>query len=164
MPNNEGPAMPMYELEQAQLTPLMSALVGLPPPMNNFGTLPVGYMNVSKEYEAMSAHLNALQLLEQYAALQKQHKKGFFAGVLSEFDVLPSDAVKTYKEEILKLHKKREYLHSIAKSQVIMSQALEGIDYYHGYYRRALLLSTTSTFLGWIFYSKVVKQVQKLLG
>ncbi|XP_016929500.3 GPI ethanolamine phosphate transferase 1 [Drosophila suzukii] len=152
MPNNEGPAMPMYELEQAQLTPLMSALVGLPPPMNNFGTLPVGYMNVSKEYEAMSAHLNALQLLEQYAALQKQHKKGFFAGVLSEFEVLPSDAIKTYQEGILKLHKEREYLHSIAKSQVIMSQALEGIDYYHGYYRRVLLLSTTSTFLGWIFY------------
>ncbi|XP_017066637.1 GPI ethanolamine phosphate transferase 1 [Drosophila eugracilis] len=152
MPNNEGPAMPLYELEQAQLTPLMSALVGLPPPMNNFGTLPLGYLNVSKEYEAVASHLNALQLLEQYVALQEQHKKGFFAAVLSEFDILTTEAVKRYKDEILKLHKNREYINSMSRSQLVMLQALEGIDYYHGYYRRALLISTTFSFLGWIFY------------
>ncbi|XP_043662944.1 GPI ethanolamine phosphate transferase 1 [Drosophila teissieri] len=152
MPNNEGPAMPLLELEQAQLTPLMSALVGLAPPMNNFGTLPMGYLNVSTEYEAMAAHINALQLLEQYVALQKQHKKGFFADILLEFDVLTTDAITAYKDTILQLQKNREYSLCIVRSQVIMSQALEGIDYYHGYYRRVLLLSTTSTFLGWMFY------------
>ncbi|XP_017120278.1 GPI ethanolamine phosphate transferase 1 [Drosophila elegans] len=152
MPNNEGPAMPLHELEQAQLTPLMSALVGLPPPMNNFGTLPVGYMNVSREYEAMACHLNALQLLEQYEALLKQHRKGFFAEVLSEFDALSADVIKGYKDDFLQLKKKREYSLAMAKSQAVMVQALEGIDYYHGYYRRALLLSTTSTFLAWMFY------------
>ncbi|XP_017049740.1 GPI ethanolamine phosphate transferase 1 [Drosophila ficusphila] len=152
MPNNEGPAMPMYELEQAQLTPLMSALVGLAPPMNNFGTLPIGYMNVSKEYEAIANYLNALQLLEQYVALQEVHKKGMFAMVLSEFNVLSTEAIKSYKDSIVKLQKNREYTKALARSQVIMAQALDGIDYYHGYYRRALLLCTTSTFLGWIFY------------
>ncbi|KAH8309202.1 hypothetical protein KR059_006857 [Drosophila kikkawai] len=152
MPNDQGPPMTLLELEQAQLTPLMSALIGLPPPMNNFGTLPIGYMNVSTEYEAMAAYLNALQLLEQYETLQKQHNRGFFAGLLPAFRHLPPDAIKAYKTNIKKLRKQKEHILSQVKSQMMMQHALQGIDYYHGYYRSALLMSTTATFLGWIFY------------
>ncbi|KAH8291179.1 hypothetical protein KR054_009611 [Drosophila jambulina] len=152
MPNDQGPPMTLLELEQAQLTPLMSALIGLPPPMNNFGTLPAGFMNVSVEYEAMAAHLNALQLLEQYETLQKQHNEGYFAGFLPAFEHLPPDATQAYKINVKKLRKQKEHVLSQSRSQAMMQQALQGIDYYHGYYRRALLLSTTATFLGWIFY------------
>ncbi|XP_033251404.1 GPI ethanolamine phosphate transferase 1-like [Drosophila miranda] len=90
--NDEGLQLPLHELEQAQLTPLMSVLVGLPPPMNNLGTLPTGYMAVSEEYKAMAAHSNALQLLAQYEKLLEQHRQGFFADFLNNFDQLsPED-------------------------------------------------------------------------
>ncbi|KAH8402153.1 hypothetical protein KR009_010162, partial [Drosophila setifemur] len=150
--NDQGTLLPLHEVEQAQLTPLMSALIGLPPPMNNFGVLPLGYMNVSREYEATAAHVNALQLLEQYQKLQKEHMKGFFSKMLPEFKVLCADAIKNYKYAILKMHKQKDYVESMARSETIMMETLEGIDYYHGYYRRVLLLATTATFLGWIFY------------
>lgn len=152
MPNDQGPPMTLLELEQAQLTPLMSALIGLPPPMNNFGTLPIGYMDVSAEYEAMAAHLNALQLLEQYDKLHTEHRKGLFAGLLPAFNEIPLGDITKYKKATKKLHNRKEYLMSQVQSQVMMQKALHGIDYYHGYYRRALLLSTTASFLGFIFY------------
>ncbi|XP_020800654.1 GPI ethanolamine phosphate transferase 1 [Drosophila serrata] len=152
MPNDQGPKMPLLTLEQAQLTPLMSALIGLPPPMNNFGTLPIGYMNVSVEYEAIATYLNALQLLEQYETLQGQHNRGLFAGLLPAFESLSPLAITTYKTNIKKLRKQEEHVLYQVKSQVMMQHALQGIEYYHGYYRSALLMSTTATFLGWIFY------------
>ncbi|XP_034652400.1 GPI ethanolamine phosphate transferase 1-like [Drosophila subobscura] len=150
--NDEGVQLPLHELEQAQLTPLMSALIGLPPPMNNFGILPTGYMAVSEEYEAMAAHSNALQLLAQYEKLLEQHRKGLFADILNNFDELSQAEIDAYKQLIVKLHTKRAYAKSLARSNVVMELALKGIDYYHGYYRNCLLLSTTATFLGWIFY------------
>ncbi|BFG05920.1 GPI ethanolamine phosphate transferase 1 [Drosophila madeirensis] len=150
--NDEGVQLPLHELEQAQLTPLMSALIGLPPPMNNFGMLPTGYMAVSEEYEAMAAHSNALQLLAQYEKLLEQHRKGLFADILNNFDELSQAEIDAYKQLIVKLHTKRAYAKSLARSNVVMELALKGIDYYHGYYRNCLLLSTTATFLGWIFY------------
>ncbi|EDW32204.1 GL10558 [Drosophila persimilis] len=150
--NDDGLQLPLHELEQAQLTPLMSALLGLPPPMNNFGTLPTGYMAVSEEYEAMAAHSNALQLLAQYEKLLEQHREGFFADFLNNFDQLSPAEIKSYKKLILNLHTRKAYSESLARSNVVMELTLKGIDYYHGYYRNCLLLSTTATFLGWIFY------------
>ncbi|EDV36335.1 uncharacterized protein Dana_GF12912 [Drosophila ananassae] len=144
--------MPLHEVEQAQLTPLMTSLLGVPPPMNNFGVLPFGFMNVSREYEATAAHVNALQLLEQYTKLQQEHMKGLFSKILPEFSILSTEAIEQYKTKILILHKRREYMDSLATTQLVMWEALQGIDYYHGYYRRVLLLSTTLTFCGWIFY------------
>ncbi|KAH8256682.1 hypothetical protein KR038_004397 [Drosophila bunnanda] len=152
MPNDQGPPMTLLKLEQAQLTPLMSALIGLPPPMNNFGTLPVGYMNVSVEYEAMATYLNALQLLEQYETLQRQHNRGFFTPLLPAFETLSPLEIKTFKTNVKKLRKQGEHMLYQVKSQAMMQNALQGIEYYHGYYRSALLLSTTATFLGWMFY------------
>ncbi|XP_022224329.2 GPI ethanolamine phosphate transferase 1-like [Drosophila obscura] len=150
--NDEGLQLPLHELEQAQLTPLMSALIGLPPPMNNFGVLPTGYMAVSEEYQAMAAHSNALQLLAQYEKLLEQHRQGLFADLLNNFDELSPAEINTYKQLVVKLHTEKAYAKSLARSNVVMELTLKGIDYYHGYYRNCLLLSTTATFLGWIFY------------
>lgn len=150
--NDLGHKLPLHELEQAQLTPLMSALIGLPPPMNNFGVLPLGYLDAGNKYEALAAYTNALQLLAQYSNLQKQHKNGFFAAFLNSFQKLTSDKINAFITNSSKRFQLKEYEESLNESSSIMHLALEGIDYYHGYYRNGLLLCTTATFLGWIFY------------
>lgn len=150
--NDSGHKLPLHELEQAQLAPLMSALIGLPPPMNNFGVLPLGYLDAGNKYEALAAYTNALQLLAQYSNLQEQHKTGFFAAFLNSFQKLTSDKINAFITNSLKRIQLKEYEESLAESSSIMHLSLEGIDYYHGYYRNSLLLCTTATFLGWIFY------------
>ncbi|XP_034478994.1 GPI ethanolamine phosphate transferase 1 [Drosophila innubila] len=142
--NDEGQRLPLHELEQAQLTPLMSALIGLPPPMNNFGVLPLGYINAGDKYEAIAAHSNALQLLAQYMRLQEQHQMGLFTPYLSSFQKLTLHEINAFKVQ--------EYEPSLSNSIAMMKLALEGIDYYHGYYRNVMLLCTTATFVGWMLY------------
>lgn len=150
--NDLGQKLPLHELEQAQLTPLMSALIGLPPPMNNFGVLPLGYIDAGIKYEALAAYSNALQLISQYSILQQQHKKGFFAAFLNSFEKLSSEEINAFIAKHSKRQILEEYDQSLNESYIIMKLALEGIDYYHGYYRNVLLLCTTATFLGWIYY------------
>ncbi|XP_062134122.1 GPI ethanolamine phosphate transferase 1 [Drosophila sulfurigaster albostrigata] len=140
--NDEGQKLPLHELEQAQLAPLMSALIGLPPPMNNFGMLPTGYMSVGVEYEAMAAQSNALQLLAQYTRLHKQHQRGLFTPYMKSFKKLTTLGIFDFSTKTA----------TFAESSDMMQLALEGIDYYHGYYRNVMLLCTTATFLGWILY------------
>ncbi|KAH8371962.1 hypothetical protein KR093_009545 [Drosophila rubida] len=140
--NDQGQKLPLHKLEQAQLAPLMSALIGLPPPMNNFGMLPAGYMNVGEEFEAIAAQSNALQLLAQFARLDEKHQLGLFTPYMKSFTKLTS-------LEIFDFSTKQA---SFADSSAMMQLALEGIDYYHGYYRNVMLLCTTATFLGWILY------------
>ncbi|KAH8299546.1 hypothetical protein KR044_002585 [Drosophila immigrans] len=140
--NDEGQKLPLHELEQAQLAPLMSALIGLPPPMNNFGMLPSGYMNAGDEYEAIAAHSNALQLLAQYTRLHEQHQLGLFTPYMKSFKKLTTLGIFDFSTKQA----------SFADSSAMMQLALEGIDYYHGYYRNVMLLCTTATFLGWILY------------
>lgn len=144
MANDEGLMLPLHELEQAQLTPLMSALIGLPPPMNNFGVLPLGYMNAGDKYEAIAAHSNARQLLAQYMRLLEQHEMGLFTPYLNSFQKLTSHEINAFRAQ--------ENEPSLIKNIAMMQLALEGIEYYHGYYRNVMLLCTTATFVGWIFY------------
>lgn len=150
--NDKGLELPLRQLEQAQLTPLMSALIGLPPPMNNFGILPYGFMSAGDRYEAMAAHSNALQLLAQYVSLQEQHNRGLFAPLLNSFNKLTSKLMDSYISSTVEELQLKEFEKSLTNSETIMQLALEGIDYYHGYYCNALLICTTATFLGWIFY------------
>ncbi|XP_023170858.2 GPI ethanolamine phosphate transferase 1 [Drosophila hydei] len=150
--NDEGLQLPIRELEQAQLTPLMSALIGLPPPMNNFGRLPQGFLGTDAKYEAMAAHTNALQLLAQYVRLQKLHMRGLFAPILNRFDKLTPELIAEYVGYIKTSFTLSRFHESTANSALVMQLALEGIDYYQGYYCNVMLLSTTATFLGWMFY------------
>ena len=46
--NISGVQIPRYDVEQADVAPFMSTLLGTAPPVNNFGKLPYQYLNVSK--------------------------------------------------------------------------------------------------------------------
>ncbi|XP_037942043.1 GPI ethanolamine phosphate transferase 1-like, partial [Teleopsis dalmanni] len=145
-------SLPLHELEQAQLTPIMSSLLGLPPPTNNFGTLPQGFLNVSAEYEAHATHANALQLIEQFKKLLLEHQRGLFSRYLNSYKDLDLVGIAAYVSSIEMHFEEQNFQEAINASQVIMKKSIEGVNYYFNYYQNSLLLSTTATFLGWIFY------------
>jgi hypothetical protein len=64
--------IPRYDLQQADICPLMATLIGTAIPTNNFGKLPYMYPNVSKEYLADAFSNNAYQLHSMYMRLHEQ--------------------------------------------------------------------------------------------
>ncbi|XP_073845809.1 phosphatidylinositol glycan anchor biosynthesis class N [Musca autumnalis] len=137
---------PLYRLEQAQIAPLMSALLGIGTPMNNFGILPRNYINASQEYISLAAQNNAYQLEEQYQALLKQHQEGYLTEFLPKFN----EDIEGIKANIRNQVDKKQFALALDTSYRLMESALKGIEYYFGYYRWPLLAATTATFVGFM--------------
>uniref|UniRef100_A0A0A1X7D6 GPI ethanolamine phosphate transferase 1 n=1 Tax=Zeugodacus cucurbitae TaxID=28588 RepID=A0A0A1X7D6_ZEUCU len=150
---------PLYAMQQAQIAPIMSALIGIAIPMNNIGVLPLQYLNASTEYKAHAAHSNALQLLSQFQALLSTHQRGLFSSYLLSYSELNEAIIAQYLERTEKNMQNGLYEDAIEGSYNVMQLALKGIEYYQGYYRRPLQLSATATFICWIIYC-----LQLLLG
>lgn len=89
----------MYDVNQADITPLISSLIGIPVPMNSFGRLPKVYMNTTEKYRAEALFGNALQLSEQYKFLLSQFKKAMFTKTLNP-DCMSFDDIAAYESQI----------------------------------------------------------------
>ena len=53
------------DVEQADITALMSTLIGVPIPRNSEGVLPIGYIHYNRAFSAEGLFANVRQLLEQ---------------------------------------------------------------------------------------------------
>lgn len=100
--------VPRFDIAQADVAPLMSSLIGIAVPMNNFGKLPSIYLNCSKvgrklyntfilffyhfiflqEYTSKAMFNNALQAAEQYKYLHNEFIKGAFSKYLNHYEKL----------------------------------------------------------------------------
>ncbi|XP_002137938.3 GPI ethanolamine phosphate transferase 1 [Drosophila pseudoobscura] len=149
--NNAGLQRPLIDLQQIQLAPIISALIGEPPPVNNLGRFPLGFLDVSMEQETQAAHLNALQLLAQAQLLMRHHELGFFDKFLPQFKHLNQSQAESYILEMdreVRMGRTQEALQTIEK---VAALAQECLRYYHSYYRIPLLIATMAGLLGWIY-------------
>ncbi|KAH8251899.1 hypothetical protein KR038_010697 [Drosophila bunnanda] len=149
--NDEGRELPLYELQQTQLAPLMSAFIGLPPPKNNMALLPLGYVNASIQYELQTMHLNTMQLLAQASILIRRHESGVFSQFLARYEYLASEEIHQYSLKMLGLVNRQQFEQALMMSQKMAKQALVCLEYYHTYYDQALLMATTASYLLWFF-------------
>ncbi|XP_030373818.1 GPI ethanolamine phosphate transferase 1-like [Scaptodrosophila lebanonensis] len=161
--NSDGLELPLHFLDQRELAPLMSALIGLPPPMNNQAVLPLGYMNVSLKYEAYAAYLNALQLLSQVERIMDNHHGGIFNDLLSTFPHLDAKRIKRYRELSEQSLKTGCYVETMAKSQTMARVAVDCLKYYYNFYRRPLIVAIVCSYLGW-FYHLLAMQARVCVG
>jgi phosphatidylinositol glycan class N len=54
------------DVKQADIAPLMAALIGVNYPMNSVGELPIEYLSGDEEFKAASLFTNAKQILAQF--------------------------------------------------------------------------------------------------
>ncbi|EDW24048.1 GL23922 [Drosophila persimilis] len=149
--NDHGLQLPLQELNQIQLAPLISALIGLPPPINNRAPLPLGFLNVSEEYERQSLLLNVLQLLAQAKSVTLRFERSFFHKWLPKYEKLDTARIASLPTEI-------EHLIAtgyVKKAMQLLLQmswwARQCLDYYQDYYHTPLLVAIGASFLGWLF-------------
>ncbi|XP_017101995.2 GPI ethanolamine phosphate transferase 1 [Drosophila bipectinata] len=154
--NEEGLVLPLHYIDQIQLAPLMSALIGLAPPMNNMALLPRDFLNASAEYKFHALHLNVLQLLNQAKILIRRHEDSIFYNFLPKFDDLTSQKIDDYTDAVKTLLVGGHIGKATVLSQVTGKQAQKCMEYYHSYYHTPLLVSTTLSYLVW-FYCLLVQ-------
>ncbi|KAI9347798.1 Phosphatidylinositolglycan class N-domain-containing protein [Zopfochytrium polystomum] len=150
------------DVNQADIAPLMSTLIGVPFPMNSVGELPITYLDVSHDHRAEAALGNAVQILRQFLVKEdtKRRHELFFKRfaplvrheeLLDEIRLLISKA----RDTTFELTPKRiteTYGRAIVKSTALAELAIEGLRYYQTYDWLFLRSIVTVGYVGWIAY------------
>jgi len=143
--NDTGYRLPLHVLNPPHLTALMSALLGIPPPVNSRGMLPRGMLNTSLRYEANAMLTNARQLLAQARRLREYHPKQIPAFWLN-FQMMDS-----FLKDALALKEQHRFKALLEYSCNFMPVLVKGMDFFKNYYRKVLVIAVSFAEIGWIY-------------
>lgn len=113
--------VPSYDVEQADIAPLLSSLIGVSVPVNNFGRLPAAYLNTTRSYLAKAMLNNALQMSEQYFFLYKTHESGLFSRYLNNFKQLNADISTVLQNRIESLMTNSQFDEAVSSEKMFFS-------------------------------------------
>ncbi|XP_065078115.1 GPI ethanolamine phosphate transferase 1, partial [Ochlerotatus camptorhynchus] len=147
----DGVMVPSWDINQADVTPLISALLGQAIPKNNCGKLPRQYLNASKAYVANAMRKNADQLFQQYYQWRMQSSQKWFQWSISQKETDYVTIINKIRNDIEFANNESQYEKVITLCDVLMDVTLEAIDFYHVYYKNELLFILSFAMLGWLF-------------
>uniref|UniRef100_A0A6B2KXJ3 GPI ethanolamine phosphate transferase 1 n=1 Tax=Arcella intermedia TaxID=1963864 RepID=A0A6B2KXJ3_9EUKA len=138
------------DVEQADIAPLMSSLVGIAFPMNSVGVLPIQFLSGDDKWKAENLVSNAKQIFSQVQRKTELLKERTF--FFKEYNLL---SLKHAVEEIsdmdsaLKIHQNK-YVQQRAWQLIQLS--LEALYFYQTYDRTFLLTVSITGYIGWLTY------------
>lgn len=136
------------DVNQADIAPLMSALLGLPCPVNSVGSLPLGYISLNKAEEVEAVLANAKQILNQF--LRKSQLKQE-----SSLSFKPFKPLAHYSSDLEQINSRLsagDYESAMKLSVNLRRLALDGLDYFQTYDWLMLMTVVTLGYIGWMFY------------
>uniref|UniRef100_A0A671RLH9 GPI ethanolamine phosphate transferase 1 n=1 Tax=Sinocyclocheilus anshuiensis TaxID=1608454 RepID=A0A671RLH9_9TELE len=142
------------DVNQADIAPLMSSLIGVPFPVNSVGVLPLNYLNNSQHFKAESIYANAIQILEQFRVKMAQKKETTISFLFTLYQPLTDSKQMDFMRNARNLIQKGQFDEavSIRYCEDLIVQAMEGLSYYHTYDRLFLGSSVVLGFIGWTSY------------
>ncbi|KAH6757386.1 hypothetical protein C2S51_038848 [Perilla frutescens var. frutescens] len=139
------------DVNQADIAPLMSTLVGLPCPVNSVGNLPLGFVNLSEVDEVEAVLANTKQILSQF--LRKSQLKQSNSMRFKPFKHLVNYTL--VLDQIEHLISISNYEAAKTLSENLRSLALEGLHYFQTYDWFRLMAVISLGYLGWMIYLTV---------
>ncbi|CCD72995.1 GPI ethanolamine phosphate transferase 1 [Caenorhabditis elegans] len=139
---------PKLDLNQIDLAPLISALIGCPIPVNSMGILPVQMMNSKgSSYEFKAIEANFKQLKEQIIFLKNAKSRRLW---FRQFEKFGDKAMESLRTTLAQLGRDRRF--SVATSLFADNAHLmkEAIVFYHRYDRQMLGAAVSCSFVAWI--------------
>ncbi|CAA0828488.1 Unknown protein [Striga hermonthica] len=136
------------DVNQADIAPLMSTLLGLPSPVNSVGNLPLEYVNFNKVEEVEAVLANTKQILNQF--LQKSHMKQSNSLYFKPFKPLSNYTL--VLDQIEHLLSIKDYKAAKMLSENLRSLALEGLHYFQTYDWFMLMTVIPLGYIGWMIY------------
>lgn len=140
--------MTRLDVNQADIAPLMSTLLGLSCPVNSVGNLPLQYMNLNKAEEVEAVLANTKQILNQF--LRKSLLKQSTSLYIKPFKPLASYS--SLLRQIEHLISLKEYETAMKLSEQLRSLSLQGLHYFQTYDWLMLMTVITLGYVGWMIY------------
>ncbi|XP_057555911.1 GPI ethanolamine phosphate transferase 1 isoform X2 [Hippopotamus amphibius kiboko] len=144
------------DVSQADITPLMAALIGIPFPLNSVGILPVDMLNTTDLFKAESMFTNAAQILEQFKVKMTQKKEATLSFLFTPFKLLSDSKQINILRKARSYIKQKKYDEAVSLCKELINLALKGLSYYHTYDRFFLAFNVLLGFVGWISYASLL--------
>ncbi|XP_035127181.3 GPI ethanolamine phosphate transferase 1 isoform X4 [Callithrix jacchus] len=144
------------DVNQADIAPLMSSLIGVPFPLNSVGILPVDYLNNTDIFQAESMFTNAVQILEQFKVKMTQKKEATLPFLFTPFKSLSDSKQFDILRKARSYIKDRKFDEAVSLCKELIHLALKGLSYYHTYDRFFLGINIAIGFVGWISYASLL--------
>uniref|UniRef100_H2Z1S6 GPI ethanolamine phosphate transferase 1 n=1 Tax=Ciona savignyi TaxID=51511 RepID=H2Z1S6_CIOSA len=148
MPLNDESIKTTRDVNQADIAPLMSSLVGSPIPVNSVGELPIEYLSMDSKSKSQLLHGNAQQLSEQFIVKMESIKNKTFT--FSPFPKLSHSEIIDMNRKVTAFINQEKYEVANELSRKLSKLSLEGMSYFHTYHRTILYISIVLSFIGWI--------------
>ncbi|XP_053679452.1 GPI ethanolamine phosphate transferase 1 [Anopheles nili] len=142
--------IPIHYLNQADVAPLISAVLGISVPKNNLGKLPRSLLSVSEEYAAWAMKNNADQLLAQYNRWQRESEGKMLQWLTSTKQTSFKILIEALQSEISSATLRKQYSDVQTLCKMLMDTTLSAIEYFQSYYKPHLFVALTLTMLGWL--------------
>ena len=138
------------DVEQADIAPLMSILIGNAIPINSEGVLPSNYIHYNKGFVANSIEANSRQLYEQVSVKERRIRSNSLPYTFRPFPKMSNAEMAGQQEKMRSLLDTKQY-------QMVMELAMrqiglykEAVRYYHTYHRLSLQVVLSLGFVGWM--------------
>ncbi|OMH81934.1 GPI ethanolamine phosphate transferase 1 [Zancudomyces culisetae] len=144
------------DVNQADIAPLMSSMLGIPLPMNSVGKIPLSYLSGTDEFKAQALYANARQIAEQFKTKEREKKKYRLSFV--PFEASTSAGGGGIDTHLLRISQRllmREYKEAISLSEEVIQLGLDGLSYYQKYDWILLKTVITLGYLGWMAFSAI---------
>ncbi|WFD29244.1 hypothetical protein MSPP1_000251 [Malassezia sp. CBS 17886] len=151
------------DVEQADIAPLVAALLGIAVPANSEGRLPLAYVDASDEYQARAALATARQVLEVYEVKHADRAARMVS--YAPFPRLSGTLHGAARvDQIATYIARGDYRAAMRGSDALVHAALAGARYLHQYDAPLLSVTVVLGYVGVFLYGVVVLLPQYAFG
>ena len=137
------------DVNQADIAPLISVLIGRPIPLNNEGVLPISCLHDDPKLHAHGLFANAKQLCEQVMVKHDHISQTSFRVFLRPYQSLNTERITEWTADITRALNEGHYATALQDLHHLVHQAQEAITYYNKYHRTYLFVTLSVAFVGW---------------
>ncbi|XP_018577322.1 GPI ethanolamine phosphate transferase 1 isoform X1 [Anoplophora glabripennis] len=141
------------DINQIDVAPLLSSLIGINIPINSLGILPSNYLDMQESDLSKVLLSNTLQLLNTFNVKRLRTESN--AILYIPFEGLTTHSIDTKLVDFGKLKNNQQYKKLMKECMNFMHLLIQGINYYHNYYQYPILISVSLGFLEWIVFLSV---------
>ena len=142
------PAVKRDDVDQADLAPLMSVLMGAAVPRHSVGKLPLGYLDLHEADKVEAAVTVAKQMNEQLRSLRERY---IDALIHKPFPKLGAGEFESKTENISIHVRAGKYTEAQRLADGLFADAQRGVEYYQKYFRLQLYVAISVSYVGFIF-------------
>uniref|UniRef100_A0AC35G6A4 GPI ethanolamine phosphate transferase 1 n=1 Tax=Panagrolaimus sp. PS1159 TaxID=55785 RepID=A0AC35G6A4_9BILA len=136
-------------INQVDIAPFISALIGIAVPMNSVGVLPLNMLKATPQFKYQAACGNLKQMVEQYNIRRTERESNSLPFLFKDFYGFKASVLNKVQEQISELRNQRRLDQAASFCLDWVPRVRDALIYFHRYQRGTLGAAIAFMFLSW---------------